>query len=290
MAAEQFGPIHRTQLLDAGLSARMIERDLKHGRLSERYPSVYTVGHPHLRPEGRRKAALLYAGDGSFLAGRSATVHLDLLADARAAIDVCVVGRFARSRHDIRIHRRDRVYEGEVDAGGQIACARLPLALLDIAAGGRDHLVEKALDQAAILKILDMNALEALLARRAGQRGAGLLRSVLADHAIGEQITKSELEALCLRVLRGFGFPAPFTNRHVRGATEWWEADLVWPGARFVIETDGLKFHRTPARRERDRRRDADLMAAGWLVLRMTWRLLKRNPEAVAGAVRRCLT
>lgn len=291
LSAAQFGPVHRHQLIECGLTERMIERALAGGGLQERYPSVYTTGHPHLRPEGRRMAALLYAGPEAFLAGLTSVTHMGLLPDARRIIDVCVPGRATvRSRDDVRIHERDRVRPGEIAHDGPIAQAGLPLALLDIAAGGKQHLVEKALDQAAIREILDMGPLDAIVTDRAGERGVGILRSVLADHRIGESVTKSELEALVLRILRKARFPAPLVNEHVRGATEWWEADLLWPSARFIIETDGLKYHRTPARRERDRQRDADLFAAGWRPIRVTWRMAKRTPEVIIRATHRGLS
>jgi very-short-patch-repair endonuclease len=55
----------------------------------------------------------------------------------------------------------------------------------------------------------------------------------------------------------------------------------VWDAQRLVVEVDGLKFHSTPARFERDRRKDADLMLAGYRVLRITWRRLTREPGQV---------
>ena len=39
-----------------------------------------------------------------------------------------------------------------------------------------------------------------------------------------------------------------------------------------VVELDSWEYHRTRAAFERDRRRDRDLIAAGWTVLRVTWR------------------
>ena len=59
------------------------------------------------------------------------------------------------------------------------------------------------------------------------------------------------------------------------------EVDLLWPEQRLVVEVDGFAFHGTRAAFERDRRRDAELQALGYRVLRITWRQLTREPEAV---------
>ena len=49
-----------------------------------------------------------------------------------------------------------------------------------------------------------------------------------------------------------------------------------------IVEVDGYAFHGGREAFEQDRRRDADLMVAGHRVLRVTWRQLTREPEAVA--------
>jgi very-short-patch-repair endonuclease len=45
---------------------------------------------------------------------------------------------------------------------------------------------------------------------------------------------------------------------------------------------DGFAFHSTREAFERDRRRDADLQADGYRVLRVTYRQLSREREALA--------
>jgi very-short-patch-repair endonuclease len=68
-----------------------------------------------------------------------------------------------------------------------------------------------------------------------------------------------------------------------------YEVDLLWPEARLVAEVDGFAFHGSRAAFERDRRRDADLQAQGFRVVRITWRRLTREPEAVAVMLARLL-
>ena len=61
--------------------------------------------------------------------------------------------------------------------------------------------------------------------------------------------------------------------------------DAVWPEQRLVVEVDGYAFHRTREAFERDRRRDARLLVAGYRVLRVTWRRLTREPEQVIALI-----
>jgi very-short-patch-repair endonuclease len=62
-------------------------------------------------------------------------------------------------------------------------------------------------------------------------------------------------------------------------------ADFVWRAQRLVVETDGHGTHRTWQAFERDRRNDRRLTVAGWCPIRITWRQLEREPEAIAAAV-----
>jgi very-short-patch-repair endonuclease len=48
------------------------------------------------------------------------------------------------------------------------------------------------------------------------------------------------------------------------------KVDFYWPDLRLVVETDGLRYHRTPAQQARDRVRDQAHLAAGFIPLRFT--------------------
>jgi very-short-patch-repair endonuclease len=86
------------------------------------------------------------------------------------------------------------------------------------------------------------------------------------------------MEERMLALCRYHELPAPLVNEEIEGYT----VDFVWPERRLIIETDGWRAHGTRAAFERDRHRDADLTAAGWRVLRITWKRLTGEPQAVA--------
>jgi very-short-patch-repair endonuclease len=59
------------------------------------------------------------------------------------------------------------------------------------------------------------------------------------------------------------------------------EVDFLWRDAGLVVEVDGFAYHSTQAAFERYRRRDAKLQSAGFAVVRVTWRQISDEPEAL---------
>jgi very-short-patch-repair endonuclease len=83
--------------------------------------------------------------------------------------------------------------------------------------------------------------------------------------------------------------PLPVTNCSVDLGSAFIEADAVWHNARLIAELDGYAYHRTPAAFERDRERDRAAVAAGWRVIRITWRQLEGDRRGVVRDLRRAL-
>ena len=55
----------------------------------------------------------------------------------------------------------------------------------------------------------------------------------------------------------------------------------MWRKQRLAVEVDGFAFHGTREAFERDRRRDAELQTRGYRVLRVTYRQLTAEREAL---------
>jgi len=98
----------------------------------------------------------------------------------------------------------------------------------------------------------------------------GLAPASADDHA---EPTLSELERALRPALDAAQLPRPLVNQHVLGH----RVDFHWPDHRVIVETDGWRYHRHRRRFESDRARDAALAAAGWIVLRFTWRQVIRE-------------
>jgi very-short-patch-repair endonuclease len=102
-------------------------------------------------------------------------------------------------------------------------------------------------------------------------------------------ITDTKLERRFLPIARRAGLPRPQTQRHVNG----FRVDFYWPELGLVVETDGLRYHRTAVQQSRDRVRDQAHMAAGLTCVRFTHAQVRFQPgrveatlSAVAGRLR----
>jgi hypothetical protein len=142
-----------------------------------------------------------------------------------------------------------------------------------------------------VQRLFDLKAIEELLGRAGACRGSARLRAVLGEHAIGTTLTRPGMEELALRLCDSVDVPRPAVNfRLVCRPGVAWEVDFLWHAQRLVLETDGERFHRTRRQIERDRRKEADLVRAGYRVLRATWLQLERDPQSVALMLRAALT
>ena len=60
---------------------------------------------------------------------------------------------------------------------------------------------------------------------------------------------------------------------------------MLWRSQRLVVEVDGYEHHGPRPAFERDRRRDARLLAAGYRVLRVTWLQIVAEPERIIAVI-----
>jgi len=115
---------------------------------------------------------------------------------------------------------------------------------------------------------------EALRAR-AGDRGVAKLRHILDRRTF--RLAKEELERRFLLLAAKAGLPIPLIGQFVNE----FEVDFYWPDLGLVVETDGLRYHRTPAEQARDRLRDQTHTAAGLTPLRFTHEQVRYEPDHV---------
>jgi Protein of unknown function (DUF559) len=141
--------------------------------------------------------------------------------------------------------------------------------------------------EAEVRLLTDPLSLNDLVLRYPRQMGLPLIKRILADRAIGQTVTRSELEARFLAFLDEVGLPRPATNAPIAlGDGTRVEADCVWSAARLIVELDGHASHATSQSFERDRRRDRALSSEGWTVVRVTWRQLHAEQAQLAEDLR----
>lgn len=115
-----------------------------------------------------------------------------------------------------------------------------------------------------------------------GNPGSARLRRALAHHQPRLADTRSRLEERFLGLCEAYALPTPEVNPIVDGLM----VDMLWGRQAVVVELDGHAAHGTPAAMERDRRRDLQLRANGYLVLRYTWQQVTREAASVAADLR----
>lgn len=163
-----------------------------------------------------------------------------------------------------------------------IPVTTLARTFLDIAESEPYSRLERALDQAERMGVLNLLAIEQVIQRNPGRRGTPPLRSALRTFDPLAARTNEGLERDLLRLLRDYDLPAPEVNASVGP----YVVDFLWREQRLLVEADSYRYHGGRAAFERDRKRDIDLQRAGYRVIRLTHRRLIEEPAVVAEELR----
>jgi predicted transcriptional regulator of viral defense system len=287
-AASQHGTVAVRQLVSLGMSASAVRGRVASGRLHRIHSGVVAVMPPKLLTrKGAIMAATLACRPGTMASKRAASALYELRLAQRAWIDVTTPGVKGHRREGIRVHNGTTLAAADVTVIDNIPCTSLARTLLDICEDAPRREVERAMDVAEQREILDVCAIDDVLARANGRRGAKLLRAVLAEHNVGSTLTRNDLEEAFLAICRAVELPPDAVNVWIpfpegSGA----EADFLWRRQRLVVEVDGRSVHATKRAFQSDRRRDQRLMLLGWRVVRFTWQQVMYEAAYVAATLR----
>jgi very-short-patch-repair endonuclease len=265
LARAQHGVVTTTQLAAAGIGPRAVEHRVAKGRLTRVHRGVYQVG-PIAGPYSREMAAIL--ATGGVLSHQTAAAIWGVRPPNDGDVHL-VASRKARSRRGLKVHRSASL-NAAVHLGLPLTTAARTLH--DLAPLLTQGELDRAVEEAVIRGL----ATPAELTTRPALRRATIEEP---------QITRSEAERRLRKLVRAARLPRPQTNVRVAG----WEVDALWPRERLVVEVDGFAYHGNRAAFERDRRKDAALVAAGYRVIRITWRQLVDEPHAVVALLARLL-
>ena len=279
LAERQHGVVARSQLLELGLTRNAIEHRIATGRLHQMRRGVYLVGRPQVTKHGLWMAAVLACGAETVLSHGSAAAAWEIGAERPAAIEVSIPGDAFRRHPGIVVHRRT------LEAHEVASCDGIPLTapirtLVDIACRLGTRRLERAIREADAKALCDPEELRSALDEMRGQRGVGVLRRVLDRHTF--VLTDSELERRFVPIARRAGLSKPRTQCLVNG----FRVDFFWPELGLVVETDGLRYHRTPAQQAADRVRDQAHASSGLTPLRFTHAQVRYEPGHVERTLR----
>ena len=281
LARRQHGVLTHADLIRLGFSPKAIKHRVGTGRLHPVVRGVYAVGRPRLNREGRWLAAVLACGPGAALSHRSAAALWRFGKEHEDYIDVSVRRASEARIRGIRCHRRPTLPPSAITVRLNIPLTQPVQTFLDLATVTGPKGLERAINEADKRDVIDPDVLRKALEVHAGASGVRPLRHVLDKHTF--RLSDDELELLFRPLATAAGLPTPLTKVEVNR----FEVDFFWPDLGLVVETDGWRYHRTPATQTRDALRFQAHTAAGLTPLRFSHWQVKYEARHVQNILRR---
>lgn len=281
IASRQHAMVHASQLAAAGLGRGAIAHRMACGRLVRMHAGVYLAG-PVVPPFGVEMAAVLAGGTGTNLSHQAALAVWGVHGELGGRMHITVAGRQRGRIPGVTVHRTARLDRRDTRRRHGIPLTALARSLLDAAATLEPAALARAVDEARVRRLVRDSQLADVLQRHPRRRGAAGLSEMLETRPA---LTRSAAEEQLLALVRAAGIPPHGVNARVGRH----EVDFLWRSERLIVEIDGYAFHASRNAFERDRRRDAELLALGYRVLRVTWRQLVHEPEAVIARIAQAL-
>lgn len=287
VARTHHGLITSSQAERIGVNRRMLDRAVAAGHLERSYPGVYRLaGSPVTRAQ-RILAAIYGVGSGAVGSHRAAAWVWGVDRPDTDPFDVIA----PRDRHPVSdalvIHRPSDVRQLRAVHRGAIPVVTPMRMLLDLGAvdpGG----VADALDHVLATKLMTFDAVDGaltLLAKK-GRHGVTALRAAIDERRIDGKPSDSALEVRMNNVVASYGLPSMTFHAIVAG----YEVDFLVTDTRLIIECVGWLYHGMQRDQfEFDAVRRAELVAAGYTVIEITWRMLEREPGRAADRIQRVL-
>jgi very-short-patch-repair endonuclease len=287
-ARAHHGLVTREVARGLGISTSSWYRALASGRLEAIHPNVARLYGSPATTEQRIAAAVLAAARGASASHRTAAWLWGIPGDPPAPVDV-MLQRRTRDLHlvGVAIHRpRDHRDLVPVLRQG-IPTTNILRTLCDL--GAHDPAaVPGAVGHVVTTKLARVDTLHraVIVHSRRGRAGVPALREALQEWDIAGKAADSVLEPAMSRLVARHGLPPVQFHVPIGRYT----VDFVVVGSCVVIECDGWGPHVLDrANWERDRARDAELAALGFVVLRVTYRDITRRGEQTARRIRAAL-
>jgi very-short-patch-repair endonuclease len=281
LSRSQNAAVRAEQLWALGVTRHAILARVKRGRLVPRFKGVYIVGDPELLPLAEESAALLSLGESAVLSHRSAAAVWGLAQPDSKVIDVTVIGRRPHKRDGIRLHYAKTLTD--ITTHQNLRITTPARTLIDFGSQASTSELADAFGDAWAKRLISDAKLNAALKRAPrNHSGAAVVRATLTE---GGTYDRSKAERLMRRLCRQAGLPQPLVNVMLHGHL----ADFLWPDAKLIVEVDGYGTHGNRQAFENDRRRDQIHIAAGYVVIRITWLQLEREPLTVVARIAQAL-
>ena len=281
LASRQHGVFSGAQLRKAGFDKHAVARRLASGEWRQFDYRVF--GLASAAPTWERQVWIaLLSRPRAIVGGRSAADLLGFPGFSRSR-PVIVVPGSANARSQIaKVIRSEYFDELEVERVRGFPVTSVAETLLTLVGEMSAIRFERLLDELILSGKLKLEQLERVANRESGRRRRGitLLRALLEDRlADASSHDASYLERLLERLLRTLEIPEWLREYPFSLGGRESRVDVYVPLWRLVIEADGRNWHARVRDFEEDRRRDNELAARGIQVIRLTYRMLKSDPE-----------
>ena len=170
LAAAQHCVVTTAALAAHGIGPSAIRRLVRAGVLRRLHQGVYLAG-PAVPPHARAMAALLACGRGAALSHRTAGELWGFLPAIGGPIDVTRPGT-TRTHDGVRVHR-SRLEQRDVGRRHEMAVSRPARTLLDLAVVVGPRELDRALEEAQILRLVSLAELRGTAERAGPNRACG---------------------------------------------------------------------------------------------------------------------
>jgi very-short-patch-repair endonuclease len=281
LAESQHGLLTRTQIYETGGDAGELHHLLRSRQLHAIGRNTFRVAGAPVTWEQRALAMVLQHEGLVVVSHRSAAALWGMPGMKRQGrIHITQLPSSSHGRPLPRIHQAPWLTPDDVDNVQRIPVMKPAPLLFQLAAGEHRRYLARLIDHALTHDLVTPDSLRqtATALCTKGRPGTRAFRSLVEERTTpGYVATASELEAAFLRIVRSLGLPEP-VKQHNTGGTYWVaRVDFAYPALKLVFELDGRRYHTALLDRDRDLRRDNELVRAGLRVVRLQWHELKHE-------------
>jgi hypothetical protein len=292
IAQKQLSLVTLADLAGLELTRRDIAAMQRRGEWRAVQPGVFAPAACNLTPEGAVLAAVLSAGRGAYAShGTAAALHRFPGYSLSGPIHVTVPNDRRPSGVEAVVHYSRAVPPHHRVMKNRVPTSSVARTIFDLARPQDAKRVERALDNALVMKLVAVPAVERVFIDLAGSGRGGtvLMRALLDERRDGFVVPRSRIEREFLALVRAYELPAPRREIDL-GSNESWNGRVEFvfdPGV--LVEVDGRRWHTALLDIEADNDRDNGFSTSDFIVLRYRWRMVAARPAEVAAEVRRAI-
>jgi very-short-patch-repair endonuclease len=291
VAATQHGLLTWNDFAAAGASRRVVDRLERAGFISAAHSNVWRLTGLEPGPAQQIAAAVFAAGPGAVASHRSALALWQVQGLIVDTTEVLVPRPRSPRIPGVTVRRTDDLAPGHFTVAGGVPVTSPARTLVDVAAVVPRFVVERALEGWLTRGLVTAAAIDAVVnsLARPGRRGIRVVRAILDDRALGEDVADSSLEVHTANLLRSAGLHAVFHHRVSIGDEFVAELDFAFVAEQVYLESDGFGFHSSRDAFDRDRVRQNLLSECSWVPVRFSDRQLRSRGRAAMETTRRVL-